>query len=143
MPSTAWDSLLCHSRRARSDPLPLTGLRGSLSPRIEADSNLGVITGKRSGDLVDIDLDDPTALELADRFLPSTGVITGRPSAPRSQRWYTSLMRSIRSGQFLNAALFFNSVRTGIKRWSGRQSILAASNAINSGEHLRMLTPIF
>ena len=52
------------------------------------DSNLGVITGKRSGYLADIDVDDPVALELADKYLPPTKAVTGRPSSQRSHRWY-------------------------------------------------------
>ena len=52
------------------------------------DSNIGVILGERSDGLVDIDLDDPIAQQLADKHLPSTDAVTGRASAPRSHRWY-------------------------------------------------------
>jgi len=50
--------------------------------------NLGILLGEPSGDLVDVDLDCPEAIELADEFLPPTHVVTGRPSAPGSHRWY-------------------------------------------------------
>jgi hypothetical protein len=52
------------------------------------DSNIGIILGKRSAGLVDVDLDDPVALQLADEYLPPTEAVMGRPSAPRSHRWY-------------------------------------------------------
>lgn len=52
------------------------------------EGNIGIILGEPSGGLVDVDLDCPEALELADEFLPPTLAITGRPSKPRSHRWY-------------------------------------------------------
>jgi hypothetical protein len=45
--------------------------------------NLGVILGRRSGDLADIDLDCDEALALADLYLPVTRAEFGRPSKPR------------------------------------------------------------
>jgi Bifunctional DNA primase/polymerase, N-terminal len=53
--------------------------------------NVGIILGEPSGWLVDVDLDCPEAIELADQFLPPTPAITGRPSAPRSHRWYIAV----------------------------------------------------
>ncbi len=50
--------------------------------------NIGLLLGEPSGHLVDVDLDSPEALDLADDFLPNTSVVTGRPSSPRSHRWY-------------------------------------------------------
>lgn len=50
--------------------------------------NIGIILGKPSGDLVDVDLDCPEARALAQHHLPHTAVITGRPSSPRSHWWY-------------------------------------------------------
>lgn len=50
--------------------------------------NVGIILGEPSGWLVDVDLDCPEAIELADSYLPPTSAITGRASAPRSHRWY-------------------------------------------------------
>jgi len=52
------------------------------------DANIGLILGEASGCLVDVDLDCPEAVELADDFLPSTPAVTGRPSRPGSHRWY-------------------------------------------------------
>jgi hypothetical protein len=54
------------------------------------DSNIGVILGPASGDLVDIDLDCVEALELADLYLPETGAEFGRASKPRSHRLYAA-----------------------------------------------------
>jgi len=51
-------------------------------------NNIGIILGGPSGWLVDVDLDCDEAVELADRFLPATPAITGRPSRPNSHRWY-------------------------------------------------------
>ncbi|WP_168565129.1 bifunctional DNA primase/polymerase [Crateriforma spongiae] len=50
--------------------------------------NIGLILGEPSGWLVDVDLDCPEAIELADQYLPPTPAITGRPSSPKSHRWY-------------------------------------------------------
>jgi len=50
--------------------------------------NIGIILGEPSGWLVDVDLDCPEAIELANQYLPPTPAITGRASAPRSHRWY-------------------------------------------------------
>jgi hypothetical protein len=50
--------------------------------------NVGIILGEPSGGLVDVDIDDLTALCLADRFLPPTQAIFGRESKPRSHRLY-------------------------------------------------------
>ncbi len=54
------------------------------------EGNIGLILGEASGGLVDVDLDCPEALELADQFLPATPSMTGRKSAPQSHRWYIS-----------------------------------------------------
>jgi len=43
-----------------------------------ADNNVGVKLGRLSGSLVDIDLDCPEALDLADLYLPQTGAVFGR-----------------------------------------------------------------
>ncbi|MCA9214268.1 MAG: bifunctional DNA primase/polymerase [Planctomycetales bacterium] len=50
--------------------------------------NVGIILGEPSGWLVDVDLDCPEAIELAESYLPPTPAITGRPSSPKSHRWY-------------------------------------------------------
>jgi hypothetical protein len=51
-------------------------------------SNIGLVLGDASGGLVDVDLDCPEALELADEYLPPTLCITGRAGKPRSHYWY-------------------------------------------------------
>src|SRR5271165_437250 len=53
-----------------------------------AHDNIGVILGRRSGDLVDIDLDCVEAIDIADLYLPSTGAIFGRQSRLRSHRLF-------------------------------------------------------
>lgn len=50
--------------------------------------NIGVLLGEASGGLVDVDLDVPEALLVADALLPPTRRIHGRASKPRSHRWY-------------------------------------------------------
>ena len=59
-------------------------------PRVfrDAEMNIGVKLGDVSGGLVDIDLDCPEAVELAEDYLPSTGAIFGRPGKPRSHYLY-------------------------------------------------------
>jgi hypothetical protein len=50
--------------------------------------NVGIVLGARSGDLVDIDLDSPKAVALADLYLPATDAAFGRPAKPRSHRLF-------------------------------------------------------
>ncbi len=50
--------------------------------------NVGILTGVHSSGLVDIDLDCPEAILLADKFLPPTNAVFGRASAPRCHRLY-------------------------------------------------------
>lgn len=52
------------------------------------EDNIGLILGKPSGGLVDIDLDTVEARMLADAFLPHTGMTHGREGSPSSHRWY-------------------------------------------------------
>lgn len=52
-------------------------------------SNIGVLLGEPSGDLVDLDVDAREAVALADIFLPSTPAVFGRASKRRSHRLYT------------------------------------------------------
>ena len=51
-------------------------------------ANIGILMGKPSGGLVDIDIDNTDALKFADRFMPKTNCIFGRQSKPRSHRIY-------------------------------------------------------
>lgn len=50
--------------------------------------NIGVILGKPSRGLVDVDCDAAEAIAIAPSFLPATERIHGRPSKPESHRWY-------------------------------------------------------
>jgi hypothetical protein len=50
--------------------------------------NIGILLGKPSKGLVDIDLDCEQAIFLAPHFLPETGRIHGRKSKPSSHYWY-------------------------------------------------------
>src|SRR4051794_15837987 len=50
--------------------------------------NLGVMTGALSGNVVCVDLDSAEALDLADRFLPPTDMLGGRPGKPNSHRYF-------------------------------------------------------
>ena len=62
--------------------------------RVEADfpeaGNIGVLLGEVSGGLTDLDLDCEEALRLAPAFLPRTELVSGRPSAPDSHRFFLS-----------------------------------------------------
>jgi P4 family phage/plasmid primase-like protien len=57
----------------------------------ELEMNVGVLMGEPSGWLIDLDLDHPLAVKLADRFLPETGAVFGRKSKKRSHRLYRSV----------------------------------------------------
>ena len=48
--------------------------------------NIGVLLGRASGDLADIDLDCTEAVALSPRFLPATGAIFGRRTRLRECR---------------------------------------------------------
>ena len=49
---------------------------------------VGVLLGKPSSGLLDVDMDHPIALRLRDYFLPPTPMESGRAGRPRSHRWY-------------------------------------------------------
>jgi Bifunctional DNA primase/polymerase, N-terminal len=52
------------------------------------ETNVGLVLGKNSGGLVDIDLDCEEALAIAPIFLPTTGFKFGRSSKPNSHHFY-------------------------------------------------------
>jgi P4 family phage/plasmid primase-like protien len=52
--------------------------------------NIGVLLGEPSGWLADVDLDCAEARKLASYYLPPTGKVFGRESAPKSHRIYRS-----------------------------------------------------
>src|SRR5215210_7267788 len=56
--------------------------------------NIGVLLGKASGDLADVDLDCAQAVALAQHFLPATGATFGRHSRPRSHWLYVAAVPS-------------------------------------------------
>jgi hypothetical protein len=62
--------------------------RDDLPHRFNNGQNAGLLLGEPSGGLVDVDLDCPKALAIADEILPATGMISGRAASPRSHRWY-------------------------------------------------------
>jgi hypothetical protein len=51
--------------------------------------NVGLLLGKPSGGLIDVDQDAPEAVKIAGRFLPPT-LTSGRESSPHSHWWYVS-----------------------------------------------------
>ena len=51
-------------------------------------TNIGVLTGRPSGGLVDVDIDSPDALKFAPHFLPQTNCIFGRHSKRQSHWLY-------------------------------------------------------
>lgn len=59
-----------------------------LPERFGGRANIGILTGEPSANMVDVDLDHPIAVELADQFLPATGAVFGRPGKPRSHWLY-------------------------------------------------------
>ena len=61
-----------------------------VQPHIDAGGNVALRVGRDSGGIVDSDLDCIEALVLADKYLPPTAAIFGRPSKPRSHRLYRS-----------------------------------------------------
>lgn len=50
--------------------------------------NVGALWGEPSGHIVDVDLDHPLAVRLADTILPPTGAAWGRAGKPRSHRLF-------------------------------------------------------
>lgn len=51
-------------------------------------TNLGVLLGGASGDLIDVDLDHPAAMRLKSYLLPYTAAIHGRETSRKSHYWY-------------------------------------------------------
>lgn len=91
--------------------------------------NIGVLLGKASGDLVDLDLDCDIAVKLAPRFLPTTGTVFGRQTRPRSHWLYVAPIS--------NKATFTNPV-TGKRLLeiltNGQQAIFPGSTHKDTGE---------
>lgn len=51
-------------------------------------TNLGVLLGEASGDLIDVDLDHPAAQRLKSYLLPYTAAVHGRETSRKSHYWY-------------------------------------------------------
>jgi len=66
----------------------LTFSAADLPHHFRDDQNIGIRLGAASGDLVDIDLDCPEAIAIADLYLPVTRAKFGRQSKPLSHRLY-------------------------------------------------------
>jgi hypothetical protein len=97
-------------------------------PRLfgNGDNNIAVLLGPRSGDLVDIDLDCPEALALADLYLPRTRAEFGRKSKPRSHRL------------FISPGAVFEAFADPI---SGEMLIELRADGRDGGAHLTLLPP--
>lgn len=65
-----------------------------------ADLNRGRLLGAASDGLVDCDLDAPEAVALAERFLPPTDEIHGRPGKVRSHYWYVVAEKTFKSTKY-------------------------------------------
>ncbi len=63
-------------------------VNGQLERDFSGEGNIGLLLGKPSGWLIDVDLDWPESQKLAPMFLPETSAKSGRESAPLSHYWY-------------------------------------------------------
>jgi len=102
-PPTALEAAVAYRRRGWwAIPIPHRsknpGFNGWERTRLEEDDlpsrfngspmNIGILLGEPSGWLVDVDLDHARCVELADKFLPPTPAVFGRPGKLRSHRLY-------------------------------------------------------
>jgi putative DNA primase/helicase len=60
-----------------------------VSQHFAADGNIAILNGEASGGFVNVDLDSPEALPIAECFLPQTELIHGRHSKTGSHWWYS------------------------------------------------------
>jgi hypothetical protein len=65
-------------------------LRSIEPDEFQPGDNIGILTGKLSGNLICVDLEllGAGAAELADRCLPHTRMVEGCPGNPKTHRWY-------------------------------------------------------
>lgn len=96
-------------------------------------SNVGIILGEPSGNLVDIDLDCEEAITLAPHFLPPTPVRTGRASKPNSHFWYRA--RGAKYAKLIDPVTNESIVEI---RGTGHQTVVGPS-VHESGEVVDML----
>ena len=90
------------------------------------DTNIGVVLGKG---IIDIDLDDPVAIQLAPHFLPKSGKIFGRPSKQRSHYLYKSSHQKTKQFKYKQQTLLE-------LRGQGAQTVVPPSTH-TSGEDIR------
>ena len=58
-------------------------------------TNLGVLLGEASGDLIDVDLDHPAAQRLKSYLLPYTAAVHGRETSRKSHYWYRAKLGTL------------------------------------------------
>jgi putative DNA primase/helicase len=74
--------------------------KDDLSEFFNNGNNIGLILGIPSGGLIDVDCDWKESVFLAPRFLPTTGMISGRETSPCSHYWFTAL--GVKTKQFVD-----------------------------------------
>ena len=93
-----------------------------------APQNVGILLGAPSGGLADVDLDGPEARLLAEAFLPPTGRVCGRASAPRSH-WFFVVEGDPRTERFRDPLAAMGDERAVLVelRWTGCQTLVPPS----------------
>lgn len=87
--------------------------------------NVGLVLGEPSGWLVDVDLDCPEAIELASKYLPATGAITGRTGRERSHWWY--ICEDCETARYRDPELSNGAATTVELRSTGLQTVVGPS----------------
>jgi RecA-family ATPase len=96
-----------------------------LPAHFSADTNIGILLGQASGDLVDIDLDCAEALALAPYFLPFTACRFGRKSTPLSHWLYRAPPSPLNTQRWLDTQAKADSILEF--RTNGAQTIFPGS----------------
>ena len=99
-----------------------SALRDAFTPRT---GNVGLVLGEPSGWLVDVDLDCPEAVELAEKYLPATGAVTGRTGRERSHWWY--ICEDCESARYRDPELTNGAATTLELRSTGLQTVVGPS----------------
>jgi putative DNA primase/helicase len=98
-------------------------------------NNVGISFGEPSSGLVDIDLDNANALQLASYFLPETDFVFGRASKPASHRVYRvpapGRVRQLKAGGMIVEV-----------RGTGGQTVCPGSVHQDTGERIEFTCPI-
>lgn len=115
---------------------------------IFGDFNIGMILGRSSGGLTDIDLDCPEAVRLAPKILPGTTWVFGRKGAPRSHYMYTvKESRTIKYASPIKDGGMIVEIRSDGAQTVGPGSIHTSGESINFYDEAwkqfppRVLTP--